>query len=144
MRSAGVALSKFLQGYVSENSNNLTNNEIINFIPMLTSWQQGKYNIGDIVKYNNYAYRCVQAHDSTDNASWNPIQAQSLWANYHATDDKHALYYIQPSGAHDAYMKGECVIWNHSDGYIRYYKSIVDNLIYDPETYPQGWKEIID
>ena len=47
--------------------------------------------------------------------------------------------YKQPTGAHNAYMKGDKVLY--TDGKV--YQSIIDNNVWSPETYPAGW-EVID
>lgn len=44
----------------------------------------------------------------------------------------------QPTGAHDAYMIGATVIYNGKT-----YKSLIDNNVWSPDTYPNGW-EVID
>lgn len=43
--------------------------------------------------------------------------------------------FIQPTGSHDAYQTGDRVIYN---GQI--YESTIDNNVWSPDTYPQGWK----
>jgi hypothetical protein len=45
--------------------------------------------------------------------------------------------YIQPTGAHDAYNKGDYVKWNN-----RYYESKINANVWNPSTYPQGWQII--
>lgn len=44
----------------------------------------------------------------------------------------------QPTGAQDAYKKGDRVMYNGKK-----YESIIDNNVYAPDAYPQGWKEIV-
>lgn len=43
----------------------------------------------------------------------------------------------QPTGAHDAYIKGATVIYNGKT-----YKSLIDNNVWSPDTYPNGWEVI--
>ena len=47
--------------------------------------------------------------------------------------------FVQPTGAHDAYAKGDKVRF---DGKV--YESLIDNNIYSPSAYPAGWKEITE
>ena len=115
-----------------------TPNEIIDLSPLLYRWAEGIFNAGDIRTYNNYPYRCVQSHDSTGIPNWNPEEAKSLWANYHGTDKVHALPYVAPIGAHDAYQKNEYMIF--TDGFT--YRCIVDGNVYDPEIFPTGWEKV--
>lgn len=43
----------------------------------------------------------------------------------------------QPTGAHDAYHKGDLVLFKGKK-----YESLIDNNVYSPEVYAAGWKEI--
>ena len=43
----------------------------------------------------------------------------------------------QPTGAHDAYKKGDRVLFNGS-----VYESLIDGNAYSPTAYPAGWKLI--
>lgn len=42
----------------------------------------------------------------------------------------------QPYGGHDAYMAGDVV--KYTDG--KMYKSLIDNNVWAPDTYPAGWE----
>lgn len=44
--------------------------------------------------------------------------------------------YVAPTGAHDAYNKGDLVTYRG-----RVYRSRIDNNAYSPAAYPQGWEE---
>ena len=45
--------------------------------------------------------------------------------------------YVQPTGAHDAYRKGDKVTF---EGVV--YESIIDGNVWTPKAYPQGWKTV--
>ena len=47
--------------------------------------------------------------------------------------------FVQPTGAHDAYAKGDKVRFNG-----KVYESLIDNNAYSPSAYPAGWKEITE
>ena len=47
--------------------------------------------------------------------------------------------FVQPTGAHDAYGKGDKVRFNG-----KVYESVIDNNTYSPSEYPAGWKEIAE
>lgn len=110
-------------------------NEVIDLAPLLKEWREDAYMVGEVRVYKDNPYKCVQAHDSTGNPSWNPEDAPSLWANYHGTDAAHALPYVQPTGAHDAYMVGEYAIY---DGAV--YRCVVDHTVHDPAVLPASWE----
>lgn len=113
-----------------------TANEVIDMTPLLRLWKEGAYAAGDIAVYDAVPYKCAQAHDSTGNPEWNPAKAKSLWAAYHATDAAHALPYVQPTGAHDAYMTDEYMKWNNA-----VYRCMVDGTVHDPDTLPGSWEK---
>ena len=47
--------------------------------------------------------------------------------------------YAQPTGAHDSYKVGDKVTYNGKK-----YTCIMDNCVWSPETYPQGWEEMFE
>ena len=47
--------------------------------------------------------------------------------------------FVQPTGAHDAYKKGDKVKFEG-----KVYESLIDANTYSPSTYPAGWKEITE
>lgn len=47
--------------------------------------------------------------------------------------------FVQPTGAHDTYAKGDKVRFNG-----KVYESVIDNNAYSPSAYPAGWKEITE
>lgn len=110
--------------------------DVITLTPLLREWSEGKYQKDDIVKYLGAPYKCVQAHDSSGNATWNPSGARSLWSNYHATTPENALSWYQPTGAHDAYNQGECMVW--TDG--NTYRAKKNAVTYGPDAVPQAWE----
>ena len=45
--------------------------------------------------------------------------------------------YKEPTGAHDAYNRGDKVTFKNKK-----YECLMDNCVWDPETYPSAWREI--
>lgn len=45
--------------------------------------------------------------------------------------------YVQPTGAHDAYNTGDKITYNGNK-----YECVMDNCVWNPDIYPQGWKEV--
>lgn len=39
---------------------------------LVRPWKPGAYAVGDVRVYGGIPYRCVQAHDSTQNPDWTP------------------------------------------------------------------------
>lgn len=138
MRAVGTLLARQARARAKEPD--AAANEVIDLTPLLKPWTPGSYAIGDIVVYEGQPRRCCQAHDSADNPDWSPASAPALWAPYHATDRAHALPWVSPTGAHDAYQAGEYMIW--SDGAV--YRCKIDATVHDPDVLPGGWERDAD
>lgn len=97
---------------------------------LFPDWEDGKaYAVGDRVKYNGLLYRCVQAH--TSQSDWTPDAVPALWVR---TSTEEWPEWIQPTGAHDAYNKGDKVSHN-----AKHWVSDIDANVYEPGVY--GWTE---
>ena len=102
-------------------------------------WEVGKaYAVGEFVTYGTNSvgdpqlYKVVQAH--TSQADWTPDVVPSLFAAV-GLDERGYPVWSQPTGAHDAYNKGDIVDYNGT-----LYQSLTDGNIYPPEAYPAGWE----
>lgn len=104
-------------------------------------WKIGKsYAVGEFLTYgvngvgDPQLYRVVQAH--TSQADWTPDNTASLYDAI-GLDEQGYPVWSQPTGAHDAYNKGDIVDYKGA-----LYESLIDGNIYSPEAYPAGWKEV--
>ncbi len=104
------------------------------------------YNIGDIVSYKNKLYKSI-----INSNVWSPDVYPAGWEEYTestgggstettepdtpSTDN--IKEFVQPTGAHDAYKKGDKVKYNG-----KIYESLIDSNVYSPDAYPAGWKEV--
>lgn len=99
----------------------------------------GSHEVGEPCTNAGQSWRCCQAHNCNDNPDIKPGESPAHWAPYHTTDPARAKPFIQPTGAHDAYLKGEVCLW--TDGKV--YRSTMETAnAYSPADYPQGWQEI--
>ena len=95
------------------------------------------YNIGDMITYGENAvgdpqlYRVVQAHTSA--AEWKPSAVPSLYTPIGLDAGGYPIW-AQPTGAHDAYNKGDVVAYKGG-----LYESTIDGNVYAPDAYPAGW-----
>ena len=95
-------------------------------------WEEGiAYAVDDRVQYNELLYRCVQAH--TSQADWTPDLTPALWVR---TSTDEWPEWVQPTGAQDAYNKGDKVTYKGE-----HYISLIDGNVYSPEAYPAGWEK---
>lgn len=104
------------------------------------------YNTGDIVEYKGTLYKSL-----INGNAWAPDVYPAGWQEYDeststepstpepGTPDPGTETYpdfVQPTGAHDAYKKGDIVRYNG-----KLYQSLIDGNAYSPDAYPQGWQE---
>ena len=104
------------------------------------------YNIGDIVSYKDKLYKSI-----IDDNVWAPDAYPAGWEEYTESTGggdsgttepetppaETIPDFVQPTGAHDAYKKGDKVKF---EGKI--YESLIDNNTYSPSAYPAGWQEV--
>ena len=102
-------------------------------------WEVGKaYAVGEFVTYGTNSvgdpqlYKVVQAH--TSQADWTPDVVPSLFVAV-GLDEHGYPVWSQPTGAHDAYNKGDIVDYNGT-----LYQSLIDGNVYSPDAYPGGWE----
>lgn len=82
-------------------------------------------------------YRVVQAH--TSQADWPMAATHSLYTPLGVTaEDPDAIpEWVQPTGGHDAYNKGDQVIYQG-----KVWESLLDGNVWAPDAYPAGWAEV--
>ena len=106
------------------------------------------YKIGDIVEYNGKLYKSL-----INGNVWSPDVYAAGWEIYTETSGggggggttptepetppETIPDFVKPTGAHDAYKKGDKVRYNG-----KIYESLIDSNVYSPDEYPAGWKEV--
>lgn len=111
----------------------LDNADALNCAELFPQWAAGTaYVIGQRVQYGGTLYSCTIAH--TSQADWTPPAAVSLWSPVTVDSDTGYDEWKQPTGAQDAYNKGDRVVYNGS-----IYESLIDGNTWSPEVYPAGW-----
>ena len=90
------------------------------------------YFAGERVSYEDKYYRCIQDHKSQ--VDWTPDTAVSLWVSISDPSEEYPEW-VQPTGAHDAYNKGDKVSHNE-----KHWVSDVDSNVWEPSVY--GWSEV--
>lgn len=104
---------------------------------LVRPWKPEACAVGDVRVYDGIPYRCVQAHDSTQNPDWTPDATPALWMQYHGTTPETARPWVAPAGAHDMYRAGEYMIW--TDGLT--YRCKQDTN-FSPAEYAQAWEAV--
>ena len=106
----------------------------------IPTWRQRDYTdvpIGTPYKYGDQVYKLWQAHDATNQPDWTPDKAVSLWDICHTTDPAKAKPYVTPQGTRGMYQTGDVC----TEGG-KLYRSTMENNVWEPSAYPQGWEEI--
>lgn len=106
----------------------------------IPTWRQRNYTdvpIGTPYKYGDQVYKLWQAHDATNQPDWTPDKAVSLWDICHTTDPAKAKPYVTPQGTRGMYQTGDVC----TEGG-KLYRSTMENNVWEPSAYPQGWEEI--
>ena len=100
------------------------------------------YNKGDVVEHNGAKWV-----SDIDANVWEPgVYGWTKQGDQQPTEPETPAQptdtikdFVHPTGAHDAYGKGDKVRFNG-----KVYESVIDNNTYSPSEYPAGWKEITE
>ncbi len=107
------------------------------YTDLFLSWSTStNYKVGDLRNYEGRLYKCLQAHTSQDN--WTPDMSPSLWKNL-SIDENGIQEWSQPISSADVYNTGDEVMYNGV-----HYRSLIDNNVWSPTDYPQGWEVVTD
>lgn len=108
----------------------MTDETALTAVELFPAWAASKaYAVGDRVQYNGALYKCVQAH--TSQVDWTPDATRALWVVVSVDEWPE---WVQPTGAHDAYNRGDKVSYNG-----KRYICTADANVYAPGVY--GWEE---
>ena len=111
-------------------SENQTDETLIDNKAAFPLWSVGiQVAAGQILRYNDDIYRVIQPH--TTQSDWTPDKVPALFSKISLDEFPE---WVQPTGAHDAYMKGVKVSHNS-----KHWISDVDNNVWEPGVY--GWSE---
>ena len=137
--AAAEKLRRALQMFIAT----LSEERALEIASVYPAWEPMKsYVIGDIVSYgvnslgDPQLYKIVQAH--TSQSDWTPSTTPSLYDAFGLDASGYPIW-AQPSGAHDAYSKGDVVNYNGT-----IYESVIDGNVWSPDVYPAGWKTVSD
>lgn len=115
----------------------LADEDALEAVELFPAWAADKaYATDERIRYGEKLYRCVQAH--TSQADWTPDATPALWTEVAKPGE--IPVWKQPTGAQDAYNKGDRVWYPAKDTTV--YESLIDANVYSPEAYPAGWMEV--
>lgn len=121
--------ARAMRALIEQASESLTDEQGVKAPQMFPAWRVGiAYAIGDRRQHGGTLYTCVQAH--TSQSDWTPDATPALWKV--TTPEGTIPDWVQPTGAHDAYAKGDRV--RHLG---KVWESEVDANVWEPSVY--GW-----
>ncbi len=124
-----------LRALIEKSSVSLADEDALNGVELFPAWAVGKaYAADERIRYEDKLYRCVQAH--TSQAGWTPDAVPALWTEVAKPGE--IPVWKQPTGAQDAYNKGDKVKYPDENGAV--YESTVDNNVWEPTVY--GWEMV--
>ena len=120
----------------------LTDEQALEMPLLFPKWQANiQYEVGYRVLYLGTLYKVIQAH--TSQYGWEPDITPSLFAkNLIVKDDDGEQVDIpewEQPGSTNPYMKGDKVRFEG-----KVYQSLIDNNVWSPSAYPQGWEEVTE
>jgi hypothetical protein len=124
--------ARALRPYIEKASVSLADEDALQAVELFPQWVTGHaYVVDERLQYKNVLYRVIQAH--TSQADWPPDITPALFAIVSLDEWPE---FVQPTGAHDAYKKGDKVTFEG-----KHYISLIDGNVYSPAAYPAGWQE---
>ena len=124
--------ARALRPYIEKASISLTDEDALQAVELFPQWVvEHAYAVDERLQYNGVLYRVVQAH--TSQADWTPDITPALFVVVSLDEWPE---FVQPTGAHDAYNKGDKVTFEG-----KHYISLIDGNVYSPTAYPAGWQE---
>ena len=126
-----------LRALIEKAALSLPDEDALEAVELFPAWvTDHAYGLNERIRYGEKLYRCVQAH--TSQADWIPPETPALWTEVAKPGE--IPVWKQPTGAQDAYNKGDRVWFPEKDTTV--YESLIDANVFSPTDYPQGWKEV--
>lgn len=126
-----------LRAMIEKASTSLTDADALDAVELFPAYEIGRqYAAGDRIRSGDKLYKVIQAH--TSQADWPPDATPALYVELAPPGT--IPVWRQPTGAQDAYQKGDKVRYPDEDGAV--YESLIDANVYSPEAYPAGWRAV--
>ena len=120
---------------IEKASASLNDEDALEAVALFPTWMPGaNYQTDQRIRCGEKLYRCVQAHTSQD--GWAPPAVPALWTEVARSGE--IPVWRQPAGAQEAYNTGDLVHYPDADSPV--YRCIIDNNVWSPADYPQGWE----
>lgn len=126
-------LARKFRKFIEEMAVNATDEEALDNIVAFPKWEVGKeYVTDERIRYKDVLYKVLQNH--TSQADWTPDIAVSLYVRVSIEEWPE---WVQPTGAHDAYNRGDRCTHNGE-----HWISLIDANVYEPtDAVPTLWEK---
>ena len=122
------------RAYIEKGATSLSDTDALDAVALFPEWKVGvAYAKDERVQYDGKLYKVVQAH--TSQADWTPPTVPALFTEVAPSGT--IPVWKQPTGAQDAYNKGDKVHYPTSADPV--YVSAMDANVYAPDVY--GWEK---
>lgn len=122
-----------LRAMIEKAALSLPDEDALEAVELFPAWKaETAYTVGERIRYGGKLYRCEQAH--TSQIGWEPPNVPALWTE--VAEPGEIPVWRQPTGAQDAYNKGDKVWYPEKDTTV--YVSTLDANIWTPGVY--GWE----
>lgn len=123
------AVKKFL----STETEDLTDEDALDVAALYPTWASKidrEVKAGERLWYDGKLYKVIQTHTASN--LWTPDHTPAIYTEVSIEEWPE---WKRPTGAHDAYNKGDKVTYNGA-----HYVSLIDANVYSPDEYPAGWE----
>ena len=119
-----------LRAMIEKAAVSLPDEDALEAVELFPAWTaEAAYERGIRVRYIGKLYRCEQTH--TSQIGWEPPNVPALWTE--VAEPGEIPVWRQPTGAQDAYNKGDKVWYPERDTTV--YVSTVDSNTWSPDIY---------
>ena len=127
-----IERARALRPYIEKAAISLADEDALQAVELFPQWVvDHAYAVDERLQYKGVLYRVVQAH--TSQADWAPDITPAMFVVVSLDEWPE---FVQPTGVHDAYNKGDKVTFEG-----KHYISLIDGNVYSPAAYPAGWQE---
>lgn len=136
MRNDIIAQAQAIRGDINTVTATLSDEQAVKVKALYLPWEVGvAYAVGDVRRYGDKLYRCLQAHTSQED--WMPTAVPALWVEVAAEGEYREIKDNMLST--EAFAKGEIGWYKSKDSL---WESLINANVYTPETYPAGWEKV--
>ena len=122
------------RAYIEKGATSLSDTDALDAVALFPAWAVGvAYEADTRIRYGEKLYKVVQAHTSQED--WLPDETPALYTEVAKPGE--IPVWKQPTGAHDAYNKGDKVHYPTAADPV--YVSTMDANVYAPDVY--GWEK---